>query len=167
MMSDTILSQNPNRDLQKQLHEAELNNLLHFYATVIVNNIKKQGGKRNKDKYRVKRLEKELGERLDSKECCRICNKIRYSYADSVVYRHAEQVYFGKRLMDLDYRYCKDCKRLMPKSIILAQESDSRKARRIVSTAILCPCCRKRTVLAKVLIRKTKMGPLLFKEEGY
>ena len=153
----------PISDYQQTIHRAELNNLLHYYGTEIVNQIKRL-------RYNTKVTRQQHLDALEKKTCPKVCNHVQFSYADSAVYRHSTFHYFGKRLMELDYRYCRDCRRLMPKALILEREDrkdPSLKQRRKESTPIRCPCCNRRTALAHVLIRKTKMARFLFKNEGY
>ena len=137
-------------------HDAALSDLWDFYELEIAQ------GRMSRDK-------------IAAKECSQRCKRISFVYPGSVIYRHPRQVDFGMRLMQLGYRYCKDCNILIPKSIILELEQiqESRKERakrrppRTDATPIKCPCCRMKTAQASVLIRRTQMGKVLFRDEGY
>lgn len=112
---------------------------------------------------------------IPARECNGRCKRINFVYPATVIFRHPKEVEFVIRLVDLEYRYCKGCAILIPKSQILELEQirESRKERskrkppRTEAMPVKCPCCSMKTAHCKVLIRKTKMGRLLFKDEGY
>lgn len=146
----------PSSEFKSLTHDADLSDLWDYYELEIAQ------GRMSRDK-------------IAAKECCQRCKRIAFVYPGSVIYRHPRQIGFGLRLMQLGYRYCKDCNILIPKSIILELEQiqEARKERRARrpprtdATPIKCPCCRMKTAQASVLIRRTKMGQVLFRDEGY
>ena len=136
-------------------HDADLSDLWDYYQIQIHN------GSMSRDK-------------IAARECNQRCKRISFVYPASVIHRHPRELGFGLRLMQLGYRYCKGCSILIPKSVILELEElrnqkRDKKLRRIrtENMPIKCPCCSMKTATAKVLIRRTKMGQMLFRYEGY
>lgn len=145
-------------------HDADLSELYDYFETWIIGSLKA--------KYKYERLEikKQKDRDLDKKMCSKVCNDILFSYSHSVISKHPNEAQFGRRLMDLEYRYCRDCRRLMPKSVILEREDTRvypKTIQRTPSTPVRCPCCRNNTARVEVFIRRTKMAELLFEGEGY
>lgn len=144
-------------------HDAALSDLWDYYQMQI------HDGRMSRDK-------------IAARECNQRCRHIPFVYPASVIHRHPRHLAFGRRIMQLEYRYCKSCSILIPKSIILELD-DIRAAKRRGATwnnsvrwqprertenmPVKCPCCAMKTAVAKVLIRRTKMGEELFKDEGY
>jgi len=113
--------------------------------------------------------------KIPAKFCNQRCKRVTFAYPSSVICRHKTKVLFAQLLAALDYRYCKDCCALMPKSIMLEMEAISRLKKPVYrrrppyreGMPIMCPCCGMKTAHVLTLIRKTKMGKQLFSDEGY
>ncbi len=106
--------------------------------------------------------------------CNQRCRRVTFAYPSSVICRHPKQTTFVKLLKALDYRYCKGCSVLMPKSIMIEMDMIANTKKPIYrqrvykeGMPIKCCCCGMKTAHVSVLIRRTKMGELLFKDEGY
>lgn len=149
--------QQQQQENKKEEEEITLSKLFDYYMEEVVSRIKY---------YRYVAERKRVKETLDKKTCDRRCNRVDFSYQDCVIIRHPNESHaqeFVKKLIDADYRHCKDCKRLIPKS----QAAKSKTHKTSISPASLCPCCGSRMAYLSVLIRKTKMKKALFKFEGY
>lgn len=136
-----------------QLLTQEYSKLFQFYLDEIVGSFKSITDVRDQRKNQ---------ECLDKKECRKLCNKTDFSYQDSVIWRHTKDpaaVELAKKMIELDYRYCADCHRIIPKP--------ERKKGHKDTAPLICPCCGKRLAYLSVLIRKTKMKEALFKHDGY
>ena len=142
--------------LNRLTHDAALSDLWDYYEMQI------HKGRMRRDK-------------IAARECNQRCKHITFTYPASVIHRHPRELGFGIRLMQLEYRYCKGCSVLIPKSIILEMEEirNSKREQRLrrpprtENMPIKCPCCAMKTATAKVLIRRTQMGRDLFRYEGY
>lgn len=113
--------------------------------------------------------------RIPAAYCNKRCKRTTFAYPSSVICRHPKQTTFARCLIALQYRYCKECCVLIPKSIIKDLETirenkkplEQRKPPTPEGYPIKCPCCGAKTAHVSTLIRKTKMGQILFKGEGY
>ena len=153
--------------LSNLTHDARLSDLWDYFEIEVRGSLKRRY-KRMRSKDRQAR-----DKALAKKECNKRCNNILFSYPATTIYRHSGFYEFGQKLIDLEYRYCKDCNRIMPKSVILEMDMvrytkrHMKPPKRSDCSPILCPCCRARTARIEVLIRKTKMAQYLFEGEGY
>ena len=84
-------------------HDADLSDLWDYYVTAV------RRGRMCRDK-------------ILAKDCGGDCRNVTFTYPAAVIFRHPKQLMFARALMALEYRYCKDCSTLMPKSQILELE---------------------------------------------
>lgn len=149
--------QKSKQNFQLLTREQALSNLLAFVEKNILSHTRA---------YKTKSDSKKDLESLEKKTCRKYCNHMPFSFRDSIMYRHVKNptsVDMARMMIDLSYKYCIDCRRIMPEPVKDGTTKDiSEKYKKSI-----CPCCKRRLAKIELLIRKTKMKEALFKFEGY
>lgn len=148
-------------ELQEDLYQTSLRKLFDFYQEKIVKPAYVTKSGRNSEKKKDLYL-------LNNKECRKACNHVTFSYKDSIITKYAnnEDAHFiAKKMIDLDYRHCAFCRRIMPRPPLNFAQKENRNNSKNHNS--LCPCCGTKMSYVSVLIKRTKMKEALFKFEGY